>query len=72
MAQLALNGQPNIAIGGMSPFFLRHGYDIDPLMEPTPTSEELSRHPGRCSATNYLKRLKDAQDFAQASMTSAQ
>ena len=70
MAQLALNGRPNTAIGGMSPFFLRHGYNIDPLLEPTPG--EVSRHPGRFCATNYLKRLKDAQDFAQAAMASAQ
>jgi len=71
-AQLALIGRPNTAIGGMSPFFLRHGYDIDPLMEPTPTSGDGSRHPGRLPEIKYLKRPKDAQDFAQAAMTSAQ
>lgn len=72
MAQLALNSRPNSAIGGVSPFFLRYGYELDPLMEPTPSEEELSRHPGRISAIQYVKRLKDAQDFAQAAMASSQ
>lgn len=72
MAQLALNARPNSTIGGMSPFFLRHGYEQDPLMEPTPPDKSKSRHPGRISALDYVKRLKDAQDFAQAAMASAQ
>ncbi|KAI0992810.1 hypothetical protein K3495_g15374 [Podosphaera aphanis] len=72
MAQLALNGRPHSAIGGMSPFFLRYGYDLDPLMEPTPPIRGDSRHPGNLSAINYVQRLKDAQDLAQASMASAQ
>ena len=72
MAQLALNTRPNSVIGGMSPFFLRNGYDIHPLMEPTSNLEKGLRHPGRLSANEYVKRLKDAQDFAQAAMASAQ
>ncbi|KAI0992306.1 hypothetical protein K3495_g15880, partial [Podosphaera aphanis] len=72
MAQLALNGRPNSAIGGISPFFLRHGYELDPLMEPTPPLDQNLRHPGQLSATAYVQRLKDAQDFAQAAMASAQ
>lgn len=72
MAQLALNGRPNSAIGGISPFFLRHGYEIDPLTESTVTDQETIRHPGKTSAERYVQRLKDAQDFAQAAMASAQ
>lgn len=72
VAQLALNGRPNSAIGGISPFFLRHGYDIDPLIEPTKKDNEILRHPGKISAERYVQRLKDAQDFAQAAMSSAQ
>ena len=72
MAKLALNERPNSAIGGLSPFYLRYGYEIDPLMEPTPRKKNSSRHPGTLSAEFYIKRLKDAQDFAQAAMTSAQ
>lgn len=72
LAQLALNGRPNSAIGGISPFFLRHGYEIDPLMQPTDQVNKTSRHPGTISAERYVQRLKDAQDFAQAAIASAQ
>lgn len=72
MAQLALNNRPHSSIGGMSPFFLRHGYELDPLMEPTPSAITNSRHPGCLSAQKLIQRLKDAQDFAQAAMASAQ
>lgn len=33
LAQLAMNSRPNTAIGGMSPFFLRHGYELDVLKQ---------------------------------------
>lgn len=72
MAQLALNGRPNSAIGGISPFFLWNRCEIDPLTESTVTDEGTIRHPGKTSAERYVQRLKDAQDFAQAAMTSAQ
>ncbi|KAI0999784.1 hypothetical protein K3495_g8416 [Podosphaera aphanis] len=72
LAQLALNGRPNTAIGGMSPFFLRYGYHIDPLMEPTPHPDQTVQHPGKHAATDYARRLRDAQDFAQATMASVQ
>ena len=72
MAQLALNSRPNSAIGGISPFFLRHGYELGPLMELTPSTMGQSRHPGKINATKYLERLKDAQDFTQAAMASIQ
>ena len=72
MAQLALNTRPNSAIGGMGPFFLRHGYDLESLMEPSPTVYQNTRHPGRLSALKYVQKLRDAQDFAQAAMASAQ
>ncbi|KAI0992031.1 hypothetical protein K3495_g16155, partial [Podosphaera aphanis] len=72
LAQLALNSRPNSAIGDLSPFFLRNGYNLDPLGEPAPQSENVSKHPGISSAQDYVKRLRDAQDFAQAAMASAQ
>lgn len=72
MAQLALNGRPNSAIDGISPFYLRYGYNIDPLAEPTPKVKRSSRHLGTLSAERYISRLKDVQDFAQAAMASAQ
>lgn len=72
LAQLALNSRPNSAIGGISPFFLRNGYDLDPLMEPTPEKQTSARHPGAIKGRKYVERLKNAQDFAQAAMASAQ
>lgn len=72
MAQLALNTRPSSVIGGMSPFFLRNGYNLDPLSEPTPPQVNSPRHPGTISAQDYIQRLRDAQDFAQAAMASAQ
>ncbi|KAI1002592.1 hypothetical protein K3495_g5613 [Podosphaera aphanis] len=72
LAQLALNARPSSAIGDISPFFLRNGYDLDPLTEPTPPLDRLSRHPGRLAAQAYIQRLKDAQDYAQAAMASVQ
>ncbi|KAI0991972.1 hypothetical protein K3495_g16214, partial [Podosphaera aphanis] len=71
MAQLALNSRPNTAIGNMSPFFLRHGYDISPITEPAIPIPN-SRHPGTKSAEKLVSRLKEAQEFAQAAMASAQ
>ena len=72
LAQLAMNTRPNSAIGGMSPFFLRHGYELDALPEPTNTPNEKPKHPGQIKSLNYVQRLRDAQEFAQASMASAQ
>lgn len=72
MAQLALNARPNSAIGSMRPFFLRYGYELDPLMEPTPQDKSPSRHPRRRVATKYVQKLKYAIYFAKATMNSAQ
>lgn len=72
VAQIAINARPNSAIGGISPFFLRHGYDLDPLAEPTPPITNAPKHPGQRLAQEYVQRLKHAQDFAQAAMASAQ
>lgn len=72
MAQLALNGRPHSALGGMSPFFLRHGYDVDPIGPPPNSIENRSRHPGNIEADKFVRRLRDAQDFAQATMASTQ
>ncbi|KAI0992097.1 hypothetical protein K3495_g16089, partial [Podosphaera aphanis] len=71
MAQLALNTRPNSAIGGLSPFFMRNGYNLAPLGEPTPERNQV-RHPGIIAGQKYVQRLRDAQDFAQAAMASAQ
>ena len=65
LAQMALNSRPSSAIGGKSPFFLRNGYNVEPLMEPTPADGSASRYSGSIDAQKYVQRSKDAQDFAQ-------
>lgn len=71
LAQLALNSRPNSAIGNISPFFLRNRYDLEPIREPTP-DQDSQHHPGVIEGRKYMQRLRDAQDFAQAAMVSAQ
>ena len=71
LAQLALNSRLNSAIGNRSPFFLRNGYDLEPIGEPTPQNGK-GRHPGVIGGQKFVQRLRDAQDFAQAAMASAQ
>lgn len=55
----------------MNPFFLRNGYYLDALSEPTPKAKS-SRLPGQINAQNYIQRMRDAQEFAQAAMATAQ
>ncbi|KAI0997703.1 hypothetical protein K3495_g10489 [Podosphaera aphanis] len=71
LAQLALNSRPNSAIGGISPFFLRNGYGLDPIGEPTPDQDKI-RHPGAIAGSKFVRILRDAQDLAQAAIASAQ
>lgn len=56
----------------MSPLFLRHRYEIDPLMEPTSTGDKSIQRPAKITAKNYIQRLKYTQDFAKAVGASAQ
>lgn len=70
MAQLALNSRPNTVIGNMSPFFLRHRYNISLISELTDV-ESHSKHPGKKSAERFVTQLKEAQEFAQAAMASS-
>ena len=67
-AQLAINNRDSRAIG-VSPFFLLHGYHVEPIqvIERSPQS---SRDP-RIRAEHFVQRLKDAGDFAQAAMIAA-
>lgn len=71
LAQLTFNTRPSSVIGGMSPFFCRNGYNLDPLSESSPSPESAAHQPGTIAAHEYVQRLKDAQEFAQAAMASA-
>ena len=76
MAQIAINGR-NATSTGVSPFFLQHGYDIDPLQLQTPEGRALPLGtPDNCSdnekAEQIVSKLRSVLELAQASMASAQ
>ncbi|OJD16901.1 hypothetical protein ACJ73_08840 [Blastomyces percursus] len=66
-----MNGKDSVTTG-VSPFFLIHGYNLDPLQleEDIPVPEN-PRNPIE-EAQLILAKLKDAATWAQASMASAQ
>jgi hypothetical protein len=76
MAQIAINGRDATSTG-VAPFFLQHGYNVDPLQLETPlgtdgkkyTAEERSE---REKAESIAAKFRDVFDLAQASMAEAQ
>ncbi|KAI1002902.1 hypothetical protein K3495_g5300 [Podosphaera aphanis] len=66
MVMLALNNRENYT--GMSPFFLTHGYHVEPIQQ---VESNNGSHSSR-SAENFVSRLRQGQDFAQAAMAIAQ
>ncbi len=71
IAELCANSHASSSTG-FSPFFLQHGYNLDPIplnsMEQTPTSE---RSP-QAKAEMLVMKLRDAQAMAQAAIATAQ
>ncbi|KAI1007829.1 hypothetical protein K3495_g399 [Podosphaera aphanis] len=67
-AMLAINNRTSSAIG-MSPFFADHGYHVDPIqqIEEIGTLTEPAKR-----AQIFVKRLREAEELAQAAMASAQ
>jgi hypothetical protein len=76
MAQIAINGRDATSTG-VAPFFLQHGYNVDPLQLKTSlgpdqrkyTAEERS---DREKAEAIVAKFRDVFDLAQASMAEAQ
>jgi hypothetical protein len=76
MAQIAINGR-NATSTGVAPFFLQHGYDVDPLRldpvqgpnEEAHTAEERS---DRERAESVVTKFREVLSLAQASMAEAQ
>jgi hypothetical protein len=67
-AMLALNNRDTNL--GVSPFFLTHGYHIEPVSQvPSPLTKPSNLEK---LAETFVKRLSDATEFAQAAMASAQ
>jgi hypothetical protein len=76
MAQIAINSRDATSTG-VSPFFLQHSYNFNPLQLQTP--EELAQAqgaPNNCSdnkkAEQIVSKLQSVFELAQASMASAQ
>ena len=69
-AQLALNNR-NSSISGLSPFFLEHGYHVEPIQQKHPTSKVAQSKPAKL-AEDFLSRLREAQEYASAAMAAAQ
>ena len=65
---LALNNRD--AIIGLSPFFLTHGYHLQPIEQVHTSVKNISNASKR--ADDFIKRLVDVQEYAQAAMAVAQ
>jgi len=72
-AELAINNR-NATSTGISPFFMMHGYNVDPIQ----IDEDLEGQNGRArlspvaSGELVVKKLKDARDWAEAAIAVAQ
>ena len=66
-AMLAINNRDTAL--GASPFFLTHQYNIEPIQQFEPMTK--ARPPAK-AAEKFVERLREAQEFAQAAMASAQ
>ncbi|KAF9696002.1 hypothetical protein EKO04_006265 [Ascochyta lentis] len=74
MAQIAIKGRVATSTG-FSPFFLQHGYDVDPVqIDPDLAAELLHRHarePTRAAAS-MVQKFAETIDFVKAQMAEAQ
>ncbi|KAI0994170.1 hypothetical protein K3495_g14012 [Podosphaera aphanis] len=69
-AQLAINNRDNSSTG-LSPFFLEHGYHVEPVQLAAPVNKEALTQPEK-RAEKIMSRLQEAQEYAAAAMASAQ
>jgi hypothetical protein len=69
-AELAINGK-DAASTGVSPFFLEHGYHINPFSIQEELSEAVRNSPVAI-ADRIVRKLQDAREWAQSAMTHAQ
>ncbi|KAI0992594.1 hypothetical protein K3495_g15591 [Podosphaera aphanis] len=67
-AMLALNNRTSASLG-MSPFFMEHGYNVEPIQQVEPLVQPTE--PAK-RATRFVKRLREAEELAQAAMASSQ
>jgi hypothetical protein len=67
-AMLALNNR-NSSVTGASPFFLTHGYHVEPVQRVERISPKNSP---AADAETFVQRIQEAQEFAQAAMAWSQ
>ena len=66
---VAINNR-NSSITEFSPFFLTHGYHIDPIQRRTSLS--IPKKDPKARANAFVNRLYDGQEIAKAAMATAQ
>jgi transposase InsO family protein/predicted aspartyl protease len=72
MAELSINNHDSSSTG-VSPFFLSHGYHVDPLqLSDDSDSDTSSRESPIAQGENIVRKLRQASEWAQASMAVAQ
>ncbi|KAJ6437630.1 AAA family ATPase [Purpureocillium lavendulum] len=69
IAQLAINNR-NAASTGISPFFMTHGYTVDPIQTDEPLRDGNKSPVER--GEGIVKKLQEAWEYAQAAMAHAQ
>jgi transposase InsO family protein len=74
MAQLAINGRDAVSTG-VSPFFLDHGYNVEPLeieeLDHGATAANTAQSP-KDRANAIIMKMKEATDMAQSELAAAQ
>ena len=73
VAALAINSRPS-SVTGLSPFFMLHGYDFDPLQLQSPLEKSTAApHRSPLAKADYITdRLRTAHQWAQAAISVAQ
>lgn len=69
-AQLAINNR-DCSSKGLSPFFLEHGYHVEPIQMTAPKDQNIKSQPAK-RAERFMNRLKEAQEYAAAAMATSQ
>lgn len=70
-AQLAIHNRDVMSIGGISPFFVTHGYNEDPIQVNTESSKTQTST-GKERAESFIKHLIKITSFMQAAMAAVQ
>ena len=68
MAQIALNNRQGTR--GISPFFVTHGYNVDPIVLPEDMTAAPVSKMGDAEA--WAKKMKEAQDWISVALAAAQ